>query len=455
MPAATAKRPTKTNGKAHQTPLVQVDRVRMDTVIPHPDNARRGNIPQIASSLAEFGQFKPLVVQKATGYILCGNHTYAAAQALQWTHIDVHYQDIDDLKATRLALADNGTSDLAEWDDQALLDQLRGAGENIPGFDAKFIKDLERQMRALGQGEDPGVQVGRADELAAQWGAAEGQAWTIPSLTRPGESHRLVCGDSTDGEVVKRALAGAKPNLMVTDPPYGVEYDAGWRDEAAKKGLLGFAASRKTTFEDVTTDWGVAWTHFPGNVIYCWHGGLKTVPVMASVEAVGFEVRAQIVWIKSAFAIARGHYSWQHEPCLYAVRQGADPAWKGMPDPDPEVLVAQSKEYHQAHDLCSYAVRDGETAEWIGDHSQSTVWKINHDTTADGGHATQKPLECMERPIRNHEGDVYEPFAGSGTTIVAAERQGRICYAIELLPACMGIILERLKGMGLEPRLDT
>ena len=147
MPAATAKRPAKTTGKV-LTPIVRVLRVAMDGVIPHPDNARKGNVAHIAASMQEFGQFKPLVVQSSSGHILCGNHTYLAAQALNWTHIDVHYQDIDDDKALRLALADNGTGDLAEWDDQILLDQLRAAGDNVPGFDAKFIKDLERQLRA-------------------------------------------------------------------------------------------------------------------------------------------------------------------------------------------------------------------------------------------------------------------------------------------------------------------
>ena len=210
----------------------------------------------------------------------------------------------------------------------------------------------------------------------------------------------------------------------------------------------------KYVANDDRADWTSTWDLFPGDVAYVWHGGLKAALVQSNLEACGFDLRAQIIWRKPGFVISRGHYNYQHEPCLYAVRQGADSGWKGLPDPDPEVLEYQSREYHEAHALCSYAVRDGETAQWVGDYSQSTVWKIPHDKTADGGHATQKPLECMARPIRNHEGDIYEPFCGSGTTVVAAEQQARICYAIELLPECMGIILQRLKGMGLEPILE-
>lgn len=428
----------------------------MSRLIPHPRNARRGNVDQIRLSLLEFGQFKPLVVQRSTKHILCGNHTYAAAQALEWTHIDVHYQDIDDEKALRLALADNGTGDLAEWDDASLLEQLRSAGPDVPGFDAKFIKDLEKQMRALGNGEDPGPQVGRADELAAEWGTAEGQAWLIPSLTRPGEHHRLVCGDCTDAEVVRRVLAGARPKLMVTDPPYGVSYDAGWRDGLAERLHMSKPQRLRYVENDDRSDWTQTWALFPGDVAYVWHGGLKARIVQGNLESCGFTLRAQIVWIKPGFMISRGHYSWQHEPCLYAVRQGADSGWQNRGEPDPEIAEAPPPppEYWFDHCLCSYAVRDGETAEWIGDRSQSTVWKIPHDKTADGGHATQKPLECMERPIRNHEGDVYEPFCGSGTTLIAAERQGRICHAVELLPACMGIILQRCKDFGMSPELE-
>ena len=136
--------------------------------------------------------------------------------------------------------------------------------------------------------------------------------------------------------------------------------------------------------------------------------------VQASLESVGFEMRAQIVWVKQALVFGRGAYHWQHEPCWMAVRKGS-------------------------------------TASWIGDRKQTTVWEIPNANLHNGGekddadtnHSTQKPVECMERPIRNHAGDVYEPFAGSGTTIIAAERQGRTCYAMEIEPKYVQVCIDR------------
>lgn len=449
------------NGTPHPSaPHVTVVRVPMSRVMPHPRNPRKGNVEHIRRSLEEFGQYKPLVVQESTGHILAGNHTYAAAQELGYTHIDVHYQDIDDAKAVRLALADNGTGDLASWDISLLAEQLKEAGDNLPGFDSDYVEDIERQFRKLTEPiTDPGPQVGRAEEMAQEWGVEEGQVWVIPSRQRPVESHRLVCGDCTMPEVVERVLAGARPKLMVTDPPYGVEYDPGWREkEGINWGGPPETPRRLRYIEnDDRADWTEAWALFPGDVAYIWHSGLYTAVCQRAIEQIGFEIRAQIIWRKPGFVISRGHYNWAHEPLLYCVKKGGDPAWKeGQGGETLTVDITTPQEgYFDAHQVLSYVVRDGATAKWIGDHAQSTVWNIPHDETADGGHATQKPLECMERPIRNHDGDVYEPFCGSGTTLIAAERQARICYAIELLPECVGIILQRCKDFGLEPELSS
>jgi DNA modification methylase len=124
------------------------------------------------------------------------------------------------------------------------------------------------------------------------------------------------------------------------------------------------------------------------------------------MQAAGFQIRNQIIWRKTHFVISRGHYSYQHEPCWYGVKKGR-------------------------------------TAHWVGDNSASTIWELSLDKNVEGGHSTQKPLECMARPIRNHEGDVYEPFCGSGTTIVAAENLKRRCFAVEIDEGYVAVALER------------
>jgi len=154
-------------------------------------------------------------------------------------------------------------------------------------------------------------------------------------------------------------------------------------------------------------------------VLYAWSpGGDHIIETGAAILAAGFEIRNQIIWCKPQYPISRGHYTYQHEPCWYAVRKGA-------------------------------------TAQWIGPANESTRWDIALDKNVEGGHSTQKPLECMARPIRNHKGDVSDPFVGTGTTIVGAEQNQRICYAMDIDEAYVSVTLERLAGMGLEPQRVT
>ncbi len=233
--------------------------------------------------------------------------------------------------------------------------------------------------------------------------------------------HRLLCGDSTAADTVSKLLRDEKPNLMVTDPPYGVSYDPQWRENhdlnIGKKigGVNQKGRSLGRVLNDDCADWREAWALFPGNVAYVWHGGLHTTEVCNSLESVGFKIRAQIIWVKQHFVFGRGDYHWQHEPCLYAVRNKGD---------------------------------------WTGDRKQTTVWHINNNNPFGNGgnseekvgHGTQKPIECMRRPIENNSkpGDaIYEPFSGSGTTIIAAEQTDRRCFAIELSPAYVDMAITR------------
>jgi DNA modification methylase len=176
---------------------------------------------------------------------------------------------------------------------------------------------------------------------------------------------------------------------MVTDPPYGVDYDPEWRHGAG----LSDSHSIGQVRNDDRVDWTAAYKLFPGDVAYVWHAGRFAGDLAQNLAAAGFGIRAQIIWRKPAFAISRGQYHWQHEPCWYAVRQGR-------------------------------------TSKWVGDRSQSTVWDVSNRIDDRTEHSTQKPIECMARPVQNHGGRedaVYDPFLGSGTTLVACEQLGRRC----------------------------
>jgi DNA modification methylase len=246
---------------------------------------------------------------------------------------------------------------------------------------------------------------------------SEGDLWALGS-------HRLLCGDATSAEDVERLMEHGSPLLMVTDPPYGVNYDPAWRNRAAEKGLITYAARRVgEVANDDRADWSDAWALFRGDVVYAWSaaGGLMVTAAVA-LEQSGYEIRSQIIWSKPHLPISRGHYRGRHEPCWYAVRKG-------------------------------------KSAHWIGDRKQSTVWEIALDKNVAGGHSTQKPVECMERPMRNHDSDyVYDPFVGSGTSIIAAERAGRTCLAIELNPQYCDIVIERYRlwceANGVERKIE-
>lgn len=226
--------------------------------------------------------------------------------------------------------------------------------------------------------------------------------------------------------MLKKQWGGALPLLMVTDPPYGVEYDAGWRSKAMPtkndegRWTTNDGRAKGKVENDNKADWREVWSLFCGDVAYIWHAGNMAHIVAESLISCGFNIRSQIIWAKNQFVIGRGDYHPHHEPC-----------W--------------------------YVVRDGKTGRYNGDRTQSTLWQIDKPHKSETGHSTQKPVECMSRPIRNNSktGDaVYEPFSGSGTTIIACEQLGRKCRAIEISPAYVAVALQRwADATGKTPRL--
>jgi DNA modification methylase len=379
-------------------------------------------VAEIAASIVEFGWTNPVLIN-GSGRIIAGHGRVQAAQHLGLSQVPVLVRDdLTPAQERAYVIADNKLALNAGWDDALLASELKALGAQgydlgLTGFDAGEIDAL---FDAAAGGD--------SEETAGEDDTPEPEATTV---SRPGDiwllgSHRLLCGDSTAPVDVGRLLAGAKPHLMVTDPPYGVEYDAAWR---TRLGISSKGAAVGKVLNDDRADWREAWALFPGAVAYVWHAGTHCAEVQESLASCKFGVRAQIVWVKQRHVLSRGHYHAQHEPCLYAIREGEDEQWGFVAD----------------HDIASYAVRKGENGRWTGSRTQSTVWSIEHQAS-ETGHSTQKPVECMRRPIVNNSrrGDaVYEPFAGSGTTIIAAESIGRRCYAIELSPAYCDVIVRR------------
>jgi hypothetical protein len=319
----------------------------------------------------------------------------------------------------------------------------------------------QEQLAALLAGLEPADEALRAllDKLARDngldaLGAGLADPDDIPDIpdepyVRSGDlyllgEHRLLCGDATNADDVARVLDGAEPTLLATDPPYGVSLDPTWRDGVysglgpAEPGYLrvdvaleagdapraptarhGRTASHRNTSlsGDTRVDWSDAFALVPSLTVgYVWHAGVHAAEVAAGLGRIGFEIVSQVIWDKGLFAIGRSWYHWAHEPC-WVVR------------------------------------RAGTKARFLGERNQSTVWRAPSPKMIMAGsveakvdHPTQKPVVLFEAPIRNHlrrSEAVYDPFIGSGTTLIAAERLGRRCHAMEIDPRYAQVVIER------------
>ena len=384
-------------------PADHVERRAIEALIPYVNNARThsdAQVAQIAASMKEWGWTNPILVDE-TGLIIAGHGRVMAARKLGLTEAPVMVaKGWTEAQKKAYVLADNQLAANAGWNAELLSTELKGL--DASGFDLTLLGfgDLGALLADKTEGlTDPDdVPEPPADPVTML-----GDVWLLGR-------HRLVCGDSTTVESVDACLNGVKPHLMVTDPPYGVEYDANWRNEADRANGKAYGARAVGKVEnDDRADWSEAWALFPGDVAYVWHAGNMAHTVAESLIGAGLHIRAQIIWNKSNMVIGRGDYHPKHEPCWYAVR-------KGKP------------------------------GHYDGGRKQTTVWDINKPQKSETGHSTQKPVECMKRPIENNSSAgqaVYEPFSGSGTTIIAGEMTGRSIHAIELNPAYVDVAIKR------------
>jgi DNA modification methylase len=386
---------------------VLIEQRNIDRIIPYAGNPREissAAVDKVAASIREFGWRQPIVVDD-DGVVIAGHTRLLAAQKLGLGSVPVHVAEgLTAAQVRALRLADNRTHEESSWNLELLSSELFA------------LKELDFDL-GLTAFDTPEIdRVLRLDAISDE------QADAVPELpqvavTRPGElwlcgPHRVLCGDATSAQDVTRLLDGARPLLMVTDPPYGVSYTPEWREAAG----LGRQRQAGRVANDDQSGWTAAWRLFPGDVAYVWHAGVHAAEVSRGLCAADFEIRSQIIWAKQHFALSRGHYHWQHEPCWYAVRRGR-------------------------------------SARWRGDRTQSTLWEVANLNCFGGdraevvtGHATQKPVELIRRALLNHSepGElVYDPFLGSGTTLIAATLLERVCCGLELDPRYVDVLVRR------------
>ncbi len=385
-----------------------------------PANVRKHgeqNLAAIKASLARFGQQKPIVVNPE-GVVIAGNGTLMAARALGWRTVKAVRTNLAGSEATAFAIADNRTAELAEWDDAALQQQL-----------AAIAIDDEELLAATGYDQDDLA----AMECAASEKVIEDEPPTVPEEPTAKEGdlyllgrHRLLCGDSTNPKHVERLLAGARMDMLLTDPPYNVNYEGSagrikndsMPDEKFRAFLKDALAPAFKAMQP-----GAAW--------YIWHADSEGFNFRAAVKDCGERTRQCLIWVKNALVLGRQDYQWQHEPCLY-----------GAKEPDQGKLT---ETVQRQHETAIYGWTDGAAHIWNNDRKQTTVLYFDRPTKSDE-HPTMKPVALFAYLVQNssrREAKVYDPFMGSGTTIMACDQLGRTAYGMELDPRFVDVIVKR------------
>jgi DNA modification methylase len=390
----------------------QVESLPLGDLVPYPNNPRThppANVKKLAESLQEYGWTSPVLIT-AQNEIIAGHGRVLAAKELGLPEVPcIRLAQLTEAQVRAYRIADNRLGLDSDWD----LDLLKLEFEEldlesaITGFDEL---ELDRILTDTGpkEGEDD------APPLEKEAVSKMGEIWAL-------EAHRLICADACNAAEVARLLGGVKPLLMVTDPPYGVRLDPTWRDRTGANTLAKAERSSRNYLDggslDTEARWDGAWKLSPADVFYVFcAAGPLLIDAAKGLGESGFELRQILVWDKCVLTLTRTHYWYGHEHILYGVRKG-------------------------------------KTAHWVGANGQSSVWSVPSPKHIMGGskekkeaHPAQRPVECMRRPIENNSNPgqaVYDPFMGSGTTIIAAETIGRVCYGVEINPLYVDMAIRR------------
>lgn len=399
-------------------------------------NPRRGDVGKIADSLVANGQYKPIVVRSGANEVLAGNHTLKAAKKLGWDEIAATFVDVDDDEAARIVLVDNRTNDLATYDEAELVGLL----QSLPTLDgtgfspvdlADIIGDIQQEPAESGEG---------ADELPQRPNETISKLGDVFSLG----PHRVMCGDSTDPETLRALLRSETLDLMWTDPPYGVEYVGKTKDalRIENDGAAGLDGLLRAAFAAAAT------VLRPGAPIYVAHADTERITFEQTLKAAGFLIRQNLIWVKNTIVLGHSDYHYKHEPILQGEAVG--PSAVG---PEQGSL---DEEDGKTHEPMLYGFTPGGTGRlgrggprWYGPNNGSTVFEFPKPP-ANREHPTMKPVDLILAMLANSVrpgGLVFDPFAGSGSTLIAAEYHGAHARVVELDPRYVDVICARYQKL--------
>lgn len=370
-------------------------------IIPYARNSRTHSeeqVAQIAASIKEFGWTNPVLIDEENG-IIAGHGRLAAARKLGHTEIPViELTGLSEAQKRAYVIADNKLALNAGWDTEMLVNELRDLeGMDIDLALTGFSADELNDMLAV-------KEEGLTDEDAAPPPPED-------PITKPGDiwilgKHRLMCGDSTSIDHLERLCDGQAVDMWLTDPPYNVAYEGGTKEKLTIKNDSMEDDQFRQFLRDAYTAADTVMK--AGAVFYIWHADLEGYNFRGAAKDAGWTVRQCLIWKKSSLVLGRQDYQWQHEPCLYG--------WK-----------------------------DGAGHLWAADRKQTTILEFDKPSR-NGEHPTMKPVALFEYQMLNNTkgGDiVLDSFGGSGTTLIAAEKNGRIARLMELDPKYCDVIVKR------------
>ena len=393
-------------------------------LVPYEKNAKKHDETQIKNvmeSIKQFGFAQPLVVDK-DNVLIIGHCRLTASKRLHLKEVPVLKMDhLTEEQVKKLRLLDNKLNE-SEWDMELLLQEISGL--DFEGFDMEWDMPQEEP-------EEPPVEEVETPEEAPQ----RTQAGEIYKLG----NHRLIVGDSTDPETIKKLMDGEKADLILTDPPYNIAY-VGKTKDALK--IKNDAFSDTAEFvEFLTKAFTVARENMKaGAAFYIWHADTMRGEFLEACRRAGWQIRQCLIWNKNIFTLGRQDYQWKHEPCLYGWEDGAAHYFvtaRNLP-----TVLQDEEEFDPRKLKKEELVRIVE--DMIANNPTTVMDEDKPSRSAE--HPTMKPLKLLARQIKNstRRGEsVLDQFGGSGSTLMTCEQLGRICYTSELDPHYADVIIKR------------
>ena len=374
---------------------IKIEYKDINKIIPYINNPRKnsGAVDKVAASIKEFGFKNPIIVDN-DDVIVAGHTRLLAAQKLELKEVPViKADDLTENQIKAFRIADNKTSEFAEWDMELLEIELEDIDDIFTGFDMEELEDL------FGSDDNEAIEDDFDEEPPENPISKRGDIWVLGR-------HRLMCGDSTSEDDVATLMDGDKADLYLTDPPYNVSYTGGTKDALKIQNDSMSNDNFKQFLVDAFTAADEAMK--PGAVFYIWHADSEGYNFRGACFDTGWQVRQCLIWNKNSMVMGRQDYHWKHEPCLYGWKSGAGHLWNA-------------------------------------DRKQTTVLDFQRPTR-NGEHPTMKPVALFDYQIQNNtkgQDIVLDSFMGSGTTIIACEQNGRVAYGLELDPKYVDVIVNR------------